>query len=105
MLERLEREPVERIDPDAAIDPPKGCEDEEVAEALGESEAVAEEEPQELEAAGRRAAKPGIPVRSARTAGRHGRWTRADAVVLMLAVGVLGLSLWAIQWLAALGRA
>ncbi len=101
MLERLEKEPVERIDPDAIIDPPEGCEDD-AAETSSDGDAQPEEEPHEREAdAGRRASKPGIPPRSARaTASRHSRWTRADAFVLLLAVGVLGLSLWAIQWLA-----
>lgn len=101
MLERLEREPIERIDPDEIIDPPDGCGDPAPVEADGDAgaEPVEAAEERELDA-GRRASKPSIPVRSARTPARRGNWTRADAFVLLLAVGVLGLSLWAIQWLA-----
>jgi len=32
-------------------------------------------------------------------------WTLLDATVCLLAISLLGLSLWAIRWVAALGRA
>jgi hypothetical protein len=106
MLERLERGPLERLDPDEPIDPPEGCE-ERAATDSEESSSDDDETPRERsrddEAAASRVSRPGAPARAARGPTRSGVWTRADALVLLLALSVRGLSLWAIQWLA--GRA
>ena len=112
ILERLEREPTERLAEDAAIDPPSGLseaaddeEDEEEAadDDDGEEDEEADEEQDahggELVAAGAAAAG------ESRSRPSGGSWTKLDAVVFLLAVSVLALSIWAIRWLARLGAA
>jgi hypothetical protein len=92
VLERVERETTERLPDDVSVDPPVG----KVAAArytrpipsAGEQEPAARE-PAALPATPRR-------VRS---------WTVLDATVCLLALSILGLSLWAIRWVAALGQA
>lgn len=98
MLERLERGPVERLDPDEPIDPPDGCDELAATDSEGAPSDVDEtprESSRDHETVASRASRPSAPA-------RNGVWTRADAVVLLLALSVLGLSLWAIQWLAGL---
>lgn len=109
MLERLEREATERLAEDAPIDPPSGSEeaDEQDAEAGGEDDSEedwGEEEEDEGASAGAApgaAAPPAVPRRSSGARS----WTKVDAIVFFLAIGVLGLSLWAIRWLALMGSA
>lgn len=107
MLERLEREPTERLASDAVIDPPSGVSEESAAAGAREEEAEedgAEEDPDdgvdEVFGDGSGIQAPdGSPPPARRS------WNRTDAVVFLLALSVLGLSLWAIRWLAHLGSA
>ena len=95
LLERLERGATERLPEDANIDPPAG----KVAAArytkpipsAGDEPPADKPEPA--------AATPSPAVASPR------RWTVLDAAVCVLAISILGLSLWAIRWVAAIGRA
>lgn len=104
ILERLEQGPLERLDPDEPVEPPDGCG--ELATTDGEGASSNDDHtPRERSRDDRAAAsasRPSAPARAARAPARSGVWTRADAVVLLLALSVLGLSLWAIQWLAGL---
>ena len=109
VLEQLERGPTERLAENAPIDPPRGAgededeasEDEEYAEEEDDDDGEALDAPEEDEALATDAAPPG-----ARSLARPpGRWTRSDAIVFFLAVGVLALSIWAIRWLSQLGAA
>lgn len=106
VLEQLERGPTERLAENAPIDPPRGADADE--DEVSEDEAYAEdddaealEESAESDEHTADAATPG-----ARPLARPpGRWTRSDAIVFFLAVGVLALSIWAIRWLSHLGAA
>jgi predicted component of type VI protein secretion system len=112
MLERLEREATERLAEDAPIDAPSGSDESDEDDADAESEDDSEqdwgEEDEEGEdssligAGGSRSTSAPVPIR--RTSGARS-WTKVDAIVFFLAVGVLGLSLWAIRWLALIGSA
>ena len=96
LLERLERGATERLPEDASIDPPAG----KVAAArytkpipsAGDEPPAQKPEP----------AAPAVPPSAAP---RPRRWNLLDAAVCVLALSILGLSLWAIRWVAALGRA
>lgn len=117
ILEQLERGRTERIVEGALIDPPRrdadGDEDDDASEQDddwsdaaddGSSDAGVDEDA-EAEASAEAEAlslASGAPPR-AKTA--PSGWSRADAIVFFLAIGVLGLSLWAIRWLAQLGAA
>jgi hypothetical protein len=105
VLEQLERGPTEFLSPEEVVDPPEGTPPPPDADwAVPEGRGV------------RHSERPAAPVpddlapataprqRWAQNADNE-RWTSADALVFLLAVGVLGLSLWAIQWLAQLGPA
>jgi FHA domain-containing protein len=117
ILERLERGPTERLADGLVIDPPSGTEgvgdEDEEEEEDGEEEdgeddslesdaddAASEDDDASDAAIAAGAARAPSPER-ARSAPRHG-WTRADAIVFFLAVGMLALSLWAIRRLALL---
>jgi hypothetical protein len=114
ILEQLERGRTERMADGAAIDAPSGDdadeEDEddddeakEDDEDWTEDDAAGDDAEHDMGASGDAPAlASGKPLR-AKTA--RGSWSRADAVVFFLAVGVLALSLWAIRWLAQLGSA
>jgi hypothetical protein len=107
MLERLEREPTERLADDAAIDPPSGASgDEEDEETDDDEDEETDEDPNGGvdEVFGDGVASQLADATPRPTSARSG-WTRADAVVFLLALSVLGLSLWAIRWLAHLGSA
>jgi FHA domain-containing protein len=106
VLEQLERGPTERLAEDVAIDPPRGVEteDDEVAEAEDDTEDDELELAPDEELAGD-AALPGERPLSRPAPRAPGRWTRSDAIVFFLAVGVLALSIWAIRWLSQLGAA
>jgi hypothetical protein len=103
VLDQLERGPTERLSPDEAIDPPEGAPmptDEQWAVADRQSSNGADRPPTR----GAAALAPNDPfARRWATNPETERWTSADALVFLLALGVLGLSLWAIQWLARLG--
>jgi hypothetical protein len=106
-LELLERGPTERLADDVVIDPPSGTdanddeeEDEEESGASEDDDEAAEIDEDSDEAIAANAAREAPPAR-ARRAPRHG-WTRADAIVFFLALGMLALSLWAIRRLALL---
>jgi hypothetical protein len=116
ILEQLEQGRTERLADDAVIDPPSGGDDEadegeeeeddspdddDWAEA-GEASADTDAE-SEAGLAGDGAPLAGGALTRATTA-RSG-WSRGDAVIFFLAIGVLALSLWAIRWLAQLGAA
>jgi hypothetical protein len=118
-LEWLEKGPTERLATDAVVDPPTGTAEagDETAEDTGDAEDEDEEDESlaggELDGNHHDAG----PAHAAEGSGDGGRagllraatsekgWSRLDAVVLFLAVGVLALSLWAIRWLARLGAA
>jgi predicted component of type VI protein secretion system len=97
VLERLEREATERLPDDASVDPPLG----KVAAARytrpipSEGEAKPEAKPDATLAA----------VAEAKRAARQRSWNAFDALVCVFALTLLGISLWAIHWVAALGRA
>ena len=103
VLEQLEHGRTERLADDAVIDPPSGGDDsgdedeDETPADQGEGEDWAEDDAAGAEAAGAAgtgadgtALATAVPQRAA-TAQR--RWSRADAVVFFLAIGVLALSL------------
>lgn len=106
-LERIEHGKTERLDPREIMDPPGGS-SATATEHAEDASAAEELAPQTRAAAERRSNPPRVAgklrqpprKRAADTA-----WTRADAAILLLAVSVLGLSLWAIQWIAGLGPA
>jgi len=93
VLERVERETCERLPDDVNVDPPVG----KLAAArytrpipsAGEQEPAAARE----------------PLAAPTVAPRARSWTLLDATVCLLALSILGLSLWAIRWVAALGGA
>ena len=111
ILEQLERGRTERLADAAAIDPPSGADDEDSAD--DEDDDASEEEDEAWDdpasavgdedvANARSQLAAGAPALAKTT--RRG-WSRTDAVVFFLAVGMLALSLWAIRWLAQLGSA
>jgi FHA domain-containing protein len=115
MLECLEREPTERLAENAVIDPPsRGStaaneDDAEATESAWDDDAdqddaddSADDDGDDLVAA-HGPSGAGDVVRAPRAA--RGAWSKTDAIVFFLALGVLGLSLWAIRWLAQLGSA
>jgi hypothetical protein len=105
MLDRLEREPTERLADDAVIDPPSGADEDEQEDDAGEEDGPGEAEETAVDevfgdaAASHAADDTALPARPRRS------WNQTDAVVFLLALSVLGLSLWAIRWLAHLGSA
>jgi predicted component of type VI protein secretion system len=105
-LELLERGPTERLADGVAIDPPSGTDadeeedDEDEDDGSSEDDDAVETDDESDEAIAAHAARAASPERP-RRASRHG-WTRADAIVFFLALGMLALSLWAIRRLALL---
>jgi hypothetical protein len=118
ILEQLEQGRTERIPDGAAIDPPSRGEEDDEDDEEDDDDAPEEEDDDWTEAGGDASGDAaerdmgaagdapllagGAPPR-AKTAGNG--WSRGDAIVFFLAVGVLALSLWAIRWLAQLGSA
>lgn len=100
LLEQLERGPTERIANDASIDPPRGGPLPSEAETGTPDDTWAGDDAATGTTTPARAS--GHTRRWASNPGRE-RWTSGDALVFMLAVSVLGLSLWAIRWLAHVG--
>lgn len=106
ILEQLERGPTERLSPDEVIEAPEGGPEMTDGEP-GESDDCVSEMDERPSSLGRGSA-PGGDSRSALRWAKNAdpeRWTSADALVFLLALGVLGVSLWAIRWLAHLGSA
>lgn len=114
VLEQLEQGRTERMADGAMIDPPSRDdeededEDDDAAEEEDEDWAEAEDDSSGDAAEHGATAGDALPVASgtpprAKT-GRSG-WSRGDAIVFFLAIGVLALSLWAIRWLAQVGSA
>lgn len=116
VLERIERGPTERLDPNELIEPPvgeAGGEEQDAGDADLETDAPELEAQDEVSANG--SARVARTELSGSLASRVRRpaaggapeptWSRGDAFVLLLALSVLGLSLWAIQWIGALGGA
>lgn len=110
VLEHLERGRTERLAEGAAIDPPSGGSDESDEEE-GEDAEAGDDDPlsgdwadAELDPASHPEAAAS-PSGAGRTRRSQSGWSRADAVVFFLAIGVLALSLWAIRWVAQLGSA
>jgi predicted component of type VI protein secretion system len=104
-LDLLERGPTERLADDVVIDPPSGTDADDEEEEDDEDESEDEDEAATIgeesdEAIAANAAREAPPER-ARRVSRHG-WTRTDAIVFFLALGMLALSLWAIRRLALL---
>jgi pSer/pThr/pTyr-binding forkhead associated (FHA) protein len=93
VLERLEREATERLPESAAVDPPAG---KPAAARYTRPIPSAGDATPEAEAA---------PTQTQAPTPRRRSWTLFDAVVCVLALSMLGLSMWAIRWVAALGRA
>jgi hypothetical protein len=105
ILERLEREPTERLAEGAAVDPPSGASDE-TEDDEDEAEDGDEEDTDEgVDEVFGDAAASQLAADMPLAAGARRRWNRTDAVVFLLALSMLGLSLWAIRWLAHLGSA
>ena len=96
LLERLERGATERLPEDASIDPPAG----KVAAARYTKPipSTGDEPPADKP-------EPAAAAEPPPVASRPRRWTVLDAAVCVVALSILGLSLWAIRWVAALGRA
>jgi hypothetical protein len=114
MLERLEKEPTERLPDGAPIDPPSGAVRAEADEAEHDGSDESDDEISDFDddnsdesiAAAAAARDVGAAHRApAGAASRNGRWSRLDAIIFFLAVGVLALSLWAIRWLSHVGAA
>jgi hypothetical protein len=106
VLEQLERGATERLSDIAPIDPPRGVTAAEDDEDDDDPEDEDEAEGEYGNAATHDAAKlePAAAVLAEREAQRpKGRWSPWDSLVLILALGVLASSLWAIRWLAQLG--
>jgi hypothetical protein len=113
ILEQLEQGRTERLAEGARIDPPRGAGDDtreddgardanhEAQEWVDASAPAAGEE----ESASSAAAQASLAGAARERTNRRRGWSRADAIVFFLAVGVLALSLWAIRWLAQLGSA
>lgn len=109
VLEQLERGPTERLKDGDTIDPPS---DGSEAEAEGDDEdddAEEDDEDEEIPSAGdvdpaeamSELASPEPSVRMPRPRS----WSLADAVLWLCALSVLALSVWAVHWIAAIGRA
>jgi hypothetical protein len=105
MLERLEHEPTERLADDAIIDPPSGGGADEQDDAGQEEDDPGEEDDAGVDEVFGDAAASHVADGTALPASPRRSWNQADAVVFLLALSVLGLSLWAIRWLAHLGSA
>lgn len=113
ILERLERGPTEVLSADELLEAPDGASPEGAEDEPDDgSEYEDDGEPDEVAPAGKDSTGPGCVSnsdvgRTRSTPSRTGaaRWISLDAVVLVLALGMLGLSLWAIRWLAHLGSA
>jgi FHA domain len=119
MLERLEKEPTERLPDGVVIDPPRGsdgtreddlAEDERDDEDEDAGAADLDDGESDESIAAAAAARDSVPVRTGgasfdRAPPARSRWSRLDAIVFFLAVGVLALSLWAMRWLAHIGSA
>lgn len=119
ILERLERGPTEVLGADELIEPPEGVDDEDTEDEPdgdddqdGDDQDNGDDEPEEAASSAfdspgpaRGSSANGLRAKSAPSKTGAARWTSLDAVVLVLALGMLGLSLWAIRWLAHLGSA
>jgi pSer/pThr/pTyr-binding forkhead associated (FHA) protein len=115
VLEQLERGRTERMADGAAIDPPSRDDaDEEGDDADDDAPEQDDEDWTDDDASGDDAehdtggSDDAAPLASGtppRAKPARGSWSRGDAIVFFLAIGVLALSLWAIRWLAQLGSA
>jgi hypothetical protein len=106
VLEQLERGPTERLSADEIIDPPEGAP--ELADGAAEELDDRVSDMGERPSSSGKGPAPSADPRSARRWAKNAdpeRWTSADALVFLLALGVLGVSLWASRWLAHLGSA
>jgi pSer/pThr/pTyr-binding forkhead associated (FHA) protein len=92
VLERVEKESTERLAEDVSVDPPAG-------------KVAAARYTRPIPSAGETSPPPAAVEPERSLTPRHRHWTRFDSGVCMLALCMLGLSLWAIRWVAALGRA
>lgn len=96
-LTEIEKNNTEELDPNEVIKAPRGCK---LPAAAAEPSRQAAPEPdksrQAPEPVSKKAAKPHSP-HWAKNAGSE-RWTLADSVVLSMALGVLGVSLWVMHW-------
>jgi len=112
VLEQLEQGRTERLADDATIEPPRrsdGDEDADADDAEAEDDDAESsrdwsdaEDDAELAPA---VAAPLAGSAAPRAGTARSGWSRADAIVFFLAIGVLALSLWAIRWLSQLGSA
>jgi hypothetical protein len=112
VLEQLEQGRTERMADGAMIDPPSrdDADDEDEDDDADEGdEDWAEEENDSADAAEHGVTAGDAAPLASRTPPRaktaRSGWSRGDAVVFFLAIGVLALSLWAIRWLAHVGSA
>ena len=104
VLEQVERDPTERLKDGEEVDPPTGKKGKARAKttALVSKLPSAGDLPPEPELAPEPKKAPGLAPAWLPLAGR---WTLLDAVVCAIALSVIGISLWAIRWIAELGRA
>jgi predicted component of type VI protein secretion system len=93
VLDRLEREQTELLAEDAAIDPPEASDEAGDTGELEEFERDPTPSAAEAERLSVGPARRRLPINS------------GDALVVLFALGVLGLSLWAIRWLSHFGAA
>jgi len=106
ILEQVERDPTERLADGEVVDPPSS------AKGKGKGKAKAAPLVDKIPSAGDLPAEP-EPVPEPKTAPGlapawlplAGRWTLLDALVCLFAISVIGISVWAIRWIAELGRA
>lgn len=115
LLERVERGPTEALGPDELIEPPEGTsaddtedepdDEDDYDDAVGDEPDDAASSAMDSTGPARDSSAGVSRAPSATTQAGAARWTSLDAVVLLLAVGMLGLSLWVIRWLAHLGSA
>jgi predicted component of type VI protein secretion system len=106
VLEQVERDPTERLAEGEAVDPPT------TGKGKGKGKAKAPRLVDKIPSAGDQPPEPEPVPEPKRAPGPAsswlplaGRWTLLDAVVCAIALSVLGLSVWAIRWIAELGRA
>jgi predicted component of type VI protein secretion system len=104
VLEQVERDPTERLKEGEDVDPPTG--------KKGKGKAKTAALASKIPSAGDLPPEPELvpePQKAPRLTPAWlplaGRWTLLDALVCLFALSVIGISLWAIRWIAELGRA
>jgi len=106
VLEQVERDATERLAEGEVVDPPTA------ARGRGKGKAKAAQLVDKIPSAGDLPPEPEPVPEAKRAPGPApawlplaGRWTLLDALVCAIALSVIGISVWAIRWIAELGRA